>query len=488
MARLFKRKVLLQNDLNAAADQLYPALTSPNFYDAKMVSGCLSVIADGLMFGHHRKDDPIYPTSMSFGAYIYMMPRFVFDPHAREVGDLLVEISSAELTDVTNRPDLKKLTTVLHFPIASVKNIESKFADVHRYYDGVTCAYTGKRVCVVEVALVPSYRMEFRNGTFKDYHRLLRVVLTTMTDTVPEMRKVMETFERVRRTDLPFYNQLMRVFADEAQADEQAKLVKPRVQGPKWFQPHDREGGHLRDGYLYFGDKHLADDSPHWVPINKLTHFLVSGMSGSGKSYFLHQVLEGIAHNEKYFDDVYLIDLKGGVELWKYNGTANGLFHVIYKYAQVSEMVEGLNDLMDERLDYMRENGLRDWNGNKVMVIIDEYAELSFEMPEDKEAKAQKQKMLAGLSRLSSKARAAGIIIWAQLQKGTTDVMDSGFRNNLQSEVMFCQKTKLQASTVFGAVDSLSVDPTRLQAGEFVMLDATTRDLVYLKSRMMRGL
>lgn len=488
----YKSRTELEGNLNKMAEQMYPAILYHNggrtYGHSRNVARVLSTVADGLMIGHHSKTNPIFPASMSFPAYMFMMARFVFHPDGREVGDPLLELCGAEFTDVADRPELRKLTTVLYFPVAGVNNVQNRFGDIHRYYDGITCGYTGLRLNVVAINFMPSHRLAFADGTFKDYHRLIQVILTTYTFKLDEMKSIVQTFERVRRVDGKYYADLRGFIYQKEQQQAVAPVAPPRKSGPRWFYPHDNDGGHLRDGFLYFGDKHLENGAPHWVPIKKLTHFLVSGMSGSGKSYFLHQILEGVAYNEKHFDDVYLIDLKGGVELWRYHGTANGLFHVIFKYDEVAAAVEGLNTLMDERLDSMRARGLRDWDGNKVLVVIDEFAELSFEMPEDKEAKAQKQKMLAGLSRLSSKARAAGIVIWAQLQKGTTDVMDSGFRNNLQSEVMFCQKTKLQAATVFGAVDSLSVDPTRLQAGEFVMLDANTRDLVYLKSRMMRGL
>jgi hypothetical protein len=483
--RKYRGQKELTGNVNELAEQLFPALSQRDAAHRRHVCMCLDLAVMGLMFGHHKKNSPVFPSTLSFAAYVYMMPRFVFDLDGREVGSLIPELSMVAAYDIETMPQQGRLAIELVFPIATINNIENRFGDIHRYYDGILCSYTGKRIVVASIDFEPSRRMTFQDGSFKDFHRLLTVTLATEPDTRAEIQKVIETFRRVKRTDSSFFNRLTEVW--EPEEAQQNIMDKPRIRGPLWFQPHDGEGGHLRDGYLYFGDKHLTDGSPYWVPIKRLTHFLVSGMSGSGKSYFLHQVLEGVAYNEKHFDDVYLIDLKGGVELWKYNGQANGLFHVIYKYDEVLDMVEGLNALMDERLDSMRERGLRDWDGNKVLVVVDEFAELSFELPEDKEAKARKQKMLAGLSRLSSKARAAGIVLWAQLQKGTTDVMDSGFRNNLQSEVMFCQKTKLQAAMVFGAVDNLSVDPTRLQAGEFVMLDANTRELLYLKSRMIRG-
>lgn len=471
---------------NKLANDMSPILTQNHLGRCQALQTYMEYTGDGLMMSYEANKKVLFPHDLNFDGYLYFMPRFVFDKKGKDVGDLNLHLSQIDVVD-TERPDLQKLVYFLFYPVAGTSDITKHYGDVHRYFDGVTCAYTGKKLGVVEVELRPTVQVKYTDGTSKNYNRVLRVILQTHTESKAEMAVIFSTMQALRRDKTSYWSEIANRF--DFEDPKQAPTVKvPQAVPNRWFEGHADEGGTLRDGWVYFGDKYAEDGSPYWVPVNKLTHFLVSGTSGSGKSVFLHQFLAGIAHNERHFQDVYLIDLKGGVELWRYEGTANGLFHVVYEYEKVIEMVDGLNDLMDERLNDMRERGLREWDGRKVLVVIDEFASLSYEVPEDKEGKATQQKMFARLSRLSSKSRAAGIILWAQLQKGTTDVMDSSFRNNLQSEVMFKMKNKLQAAQVFGSTDDLKVDPTRLRAGEFVMFDATRGEVVYLKSRQVRGM
>lgn len=475
---LLERYCILTKDIG-------PMLAQDSVGQCRALDTLLAGITPDLFEGYERDKRTLFPHELNFEGYLYLMPRFVFDKKGREVGDLNLEMSQIDVAD-TSDPNLKRLIYFLHYPVAAM-DVSRSYGDVHRYFDGVKCAYTGLDLIVMEVELKPTIRTNYAEGGGKTFNRVLQVVLATKTDSKEDMLKAYNTMRAVRRDLATHWKPYISTWDYSEKNGGPSPIKTPMVYADKWFEEHDKSDGNLRDGYIYFGDSTI-DGSAYWVPVKKLSHFLVSGQSGSGKSVFLHQFLAGVAYNEAYFQDVYLIDLKGGVELWRYNGTANGLFHVVYDYDKVVEMVDGLNDLMDERLNDMRERGLREWDGRRVLVVIDEYASLTYEVPEDKEAKATQQKMLARLSRLSSKSRAAGILLWAQLQKGTTDVMDSSFRNNLQSEVMFKQKSKLIAAQVFGATDELAVDPTRMRAGEFVMLDATKGQVVYLKSRRVRGM
>jgi hypothetical protein len=82
--------------------------------------------------------------------------------------------------------------------------------------------------------------------------------------------------------------------------------------------------------------------------------------------------------------------------------------------------------------------------------------------------------------------RAAGVLIWAQLQKGTSDVMDSSFRANLASQVCFKVGNKLTAAGMFGSTDELAVDPVKLPKGRFILFDASKGETYYLQSRVVQ--
>lgn len=474
----------MQTDLEKSSHDLW-RLVAARRVELPELNKRLTTLGDEMFRGMKKGMGSVFPADLPFNLYLYFMPRYVFNMSGLEVGDAALRHCYISYQKSVTNWEKQAISYLLNYPIGATDKVQAHLSAVHRYFDSIRCGYTGLFLNVAEVeerthtAVSDNPNPDLAHMAY----RWLHVRLVSEYVSKEEAQKALALMRALHRNELAMPEHPVK--AAPSPYVRAGKLPPELAEGTD-FIPKEYPSGHLKEGHVYFGDRYLEGGEPYFVPVNKLTHFLVSGMSGSGKSVFLHQFLAGVAHNERFFDDVYLIDLKGGVELWRYEGKANGLFYVAYQFEKVVELVDGLNELMDDRLEQMRERGIRDWDGGKVLVVIDEFAEIAFEMPEEKEAKATKQRLLARLSRLSSKARAAGIILWAQLQKGTTDVMDSSFRNNLQSEVMFKPKSKLIAAQVFGSTEELKIDPTRLPAGHFVMFDGATGELVYLKSRMVR--
>ena len=255
---------------------------------------------------------------------------------------------------------------------------------------------------------------------------------------------------------------------------------------PLPFIPAAQPAGHLARGWLYFGDQFLDRHAGgHWLKIEDLTHFLVMGTSGFGKSVFLNQVLQGVHYNLAHFDQVLLVDLKGGVELFPYQRLGRQ-FRVVYQLEDLPAVMSGLVATIRDRLERMRGQGVRMWPGPKTLLVIDEYAQIQLAPETSKEERQKKQELLADLNKISMLGRAAGVLIWAQLQKGTTDVMDSSFRANLASQVCFKVPNKLTAAGMFGSTDELLVDPVKLPKGRFVLFDAGKGETYYLQARVVR--
>lgn len=242
------------------------------------------------------------------------------------------------------------------------------------------------------------------------------------------------------------------------------------------------EGGHLHNGYIFLGTN-IRDGKPYWKKIQDFQHHLIVGISGYGKSVFLNQVLQGIRHNPEYFETVYLVDLKGGVELVEYEDISNQ-FKVKFRYEELHELVQELVDTMNQRLDWMRENRVKKWTGKRILFMVDEFAQIALQSPETKEEKAAHYKLLANLNKLSMLGRGAGVLLWIQLQKATTDMMDSSFRNNLQAQVCFRVASRLAAASLFGEAKDLEIDPTRLRRGQCIYYDDATGETVYLQGHM----
>ena len=236
----------------------------------------------------------------------------------------------------------------------------------------------------------------------------------------------------------------------------------------------------LRKGAVLFGVDQLTAE-PYYVPLDKLSHVLVGGQSGVGKSVLLNQCLRSLLFNLDLIDDLILVDLKGGVELSRYKDLSPKI-RFVKTYDELPELAEGLVATMYERLAELECRGELSVKSGYRIVIIDEFAAIqqrTFKAKEDKERHAA---LLANLNLLAQQARATGIKLWAQLQKPTADNMDSNFRTNLQSVLCFFMPSKLNAASMFGELDGLPADPTKLGKGEFVFRDDGQNRTVLLKS------
>ncbi|MGY3134590.1 broad-specificity NMP kinase [Bradyrhizobium sp. USDA 4501] len=207
------------------------------------------------------------------------------------------------------------------------------------------------------------------------------------------------------------------------------------------------------------------------VPVRQIQHMLVGGVPGSGKTVWLHALVSQLqASNE--VERLFLIDLKGGVEFVRYDGLWN--VAICRDIERVADVFQELVAVLRERLQQLRTRKQRTWPGQRIFVVVDEYAMLHGFIGE---AKAKGQKELAvrvsnDLRELVLMARAAGIVLICALQKPTSDAIDSNLKANMGFRACFLVKTRQAAEAVLEASgDDLPIDPRNLRVGRFVLDD-----------------
>jgi len=279
------------------------------------------------------------------------------------------------------------------------------------------------------------------------------------------------------REDLPLVDRYLGGRWNAETLDATSIVLSKRPELPAII-PFERKM--LRKGEVLFGFDQLTAE-PYYVPLTKLTHVLVGGQSGVGKSVLLNQCLRSLAYNLDLIDELVLVDLKGGVELSRYKHLSPKI-RFIKHYDELPELAESLVATMYQRLDELEQRGELAVKSGFRIVIIDEFAAIQQRTFKGKEEKERHQALIANLNLLSQQARAAGIKLWAQLQKPTADNMDTNFRTNLQSVLCFFMPSKLNAASMFGELDGLPADPTKLGKGEFVFRDDAQNRTVLLKA------
>ncbi|MCB0060006.1 MAG: hypothetical protein KDJ47_08545 [Hyphomicrobiaceae bacterium] len=236
--------------------------------------------------------------------------------------------------------------------------------------------------------------------------------------------------------------------------------------------PFDRQ--YLREGHVFMGIR-VDDATPLYWPLRDMTHSLVAGMTGVGKSFLLRQLLCSVFHNLSIIDELILVDLKGGVELMRFTGWSPKIT-VIKRYEDLHAVIDGLVATMNRRFDEMEAVVEVTYPGRYIFLVIDEYSAISLTIPPkgDKDKVAQHAQLLANLSLLAAQARAANIRIYAQLQKPIDKHIETSVRENLPSTLCFMMQSRTNAAALFGDLDSLPADPIRLPRGQYLFKNGAT--------------
>ena len=182
---------------------------------------------------------------------------------------------------------------------------------------------------------------------------------------------------------------------------------------------------YFKPNKLFLG---IYEKGLYYRKLNTLDHLLCVGESGSGKSNFMHLLNVNFLFNQHKIKKLYMIDLKGGVELKRYEALHN---------VEFVSSIERLNVLLDDVLIDLQASQRELLLSNKrksdelTLIIFDEVGAVST-YPDKKIREAIFDK----LSLISMQGRASGILLFLFAQKIDNTVLPSSIVNNLQSRVL----------------------------------------------------
>ncbi|MBQ8545722.1 MAG: DNA translocase FtsK [Clostridia bacterium] len=225
-----------------------------------------------------------------------------------------------------------------------------------------------------------------------------------------------------------------------------------------------------------------------YVDVEKTPHLLVAGATGMGKSVCINSLLVSLLYRTTP-DDVrlILIDPKK-VELSNYNGVPHLLVPVVCEPKKALGALQWAVTEMEERFETIEAAGVRNiiefnekidkgYDADKmarIVIVIDELADLKMQVPD----------IDGHITRLTQKARAAGIHIIIGTQRPSVDVITGLIKSNIPSRISFRVPSQIDSRTVLDEVgaeklvsrgDMLvkivgSLYPVRVQ-GSFVSAD-----------------
>lgn len=178
--------------------------------------------------------------------------------------------------------------------------------------------------------------------------------------------------------------------------------------------------------YLCFGK---GADGYVTANFEECAHILIAGTTGSGKSCLMNSlIIQALCFSNA---NLIMIDPKGGAEFGLYEQDVHNRIEHVAKNAQ--DAVKWLKiavDLMESRYAEMSCKGLKKYDGNRIIVIIDELADLMM---------MSKAEVEEHIIRIAQKGRAAGVHLIVATQDPRASVVTGLIKYNLPTKV--CLKT-----------------------------------------------
>ncbi|MGH7885201.1 MAG: DNA translocase FtsK, partial [Thermodesulfobacteriota bacterium] len=229
---------------------------------------------------------------------------------------------------------------------------------------------------------------------------------------------------------------------------------------------------------------------PFYMNLRTGPHLMIAGTTGSGKSVLLNAVLTSLLYkaspNELKF---IMIDPKM-LELSIYEDIPHLLHPVVTEPKKAAAALRWAVDEMESRYKLLSEYGVRDIESHNksleklsqqekwerwlpyIVIVLDELADLMMVAPNE---------IKESITRLSQKARAAGIHIIVATQRPSVDVVAGLLKANFPARISFLVSSKVDSRIILdtGGAECL------LGKGDMLFLQPGTSSLVRLQGALI---
>ncbi|GGB02893.1 DNA translocase FtsK [Macrococcus hajekii] len=192
------------------------------------------------------------------------------------------------------------------------------------------------------------------------------------------------------------------------------------------------------------------NNEPMLMDIAKMPHALIAGATGSGKSVSINAILLSLLYRNNPNElKLLLIDPKM-VELAPYNDLPHLIAPVITDVKAATESLKWVVEEMERRYKVFSDVHVRnitaynqkspyDKRMPKIVIVIDELADLMMMAPQDVEH---------SIARIAQKARAAGIHMILATQRPSVNVITGLIKANVPTRIAFMVSSSIDSRTI----------------------------------------
>lgn len=219
-------------------------------------------------------------------------------------------------------------------------------------------------------------------------------------------------------------------------------IIRPKDRPtPVWVSNHQEQIAAARNAdpnalqkcYLYFGQDTFGYDIIR--NIDDCKSMLVAGTAGSGKSVFLNSIIIQILLYSNA--SLLFIDPKDGAEFGIYeNDVHNRIDRIAKNTPDAVKALKYAFDVMQERYAEMGQGYQKKYGGNRLIVVIDELAEIMEENRDEVEQYVR---------RIAAKGRAAGVHLIVATQVFSKRILTDKLLYRLSTKI--CLKTANQTQS-----------------------------------------
>lgn len=229
---------------------------------------------------------------------------------------------------------------------------------------------------------------------------------------------------------------------------------------------------------------------PYYMNLRTAPHLMIAGTTGSGKSVLLNAVLTSLIYKSSPHELKFIMIDPKMLELSIYEDIPHLLHPVVTEPRKAAAALKWAVDEMESRYKLLSEQGVRDIESHNksleglsdeekwdrwlpyIVIVLDELADLMMVAPTE---------IKESITRLSQKARAAGIHIIVATQRPSVDVVAGLLKANFPARISFLVSSKVDSRIILdtGGAESL------LGKGDMLFLQPGTSTLVRLQGALI---